>query len=155
MFSTFLKRKALGQKRFSLNVCEAFAKRGRCKLQAPIKGGEFWRETHTPVTSHWTYHSKINIVRDSDSTYHFFHVWKTSFAPLKARTHLRMKIYDIAFWWVFLSMIHDFQNSPRYWKRVKDTADDVMWHQLVYSAFAFDSSHCFAFVTDCNKGLEK
>ena len=76
MFFTFLARKTLWVKLFSLNVCEA-------ALQAAIKGGNFG--SHTSVASDWTYHFSHtwkNIVRDSDWTYQFFHVWKPSFAPL-------------------------------------------------------------------------
>ena len=72
------------------------------------KRREFWpRNSHTSVASDWMYH--------------FSHTWKTSFAILigcitfftcenhcsllwLARTNLRTKVYDIAFWWVFLSM---------------------------------------------------
>ena len=37
------------------------------------------------------------------------------------------------------------QKCSRDWERVKDQrkADDVMWRQLVYSAFASDSGHRF------------
>ena len=74
----------------------------RCKVQAPIKHverQEFWRENHTPL---WLLIGRIIfLIRE-----------KTSFAILigrrsrlsLAKTHLRMKIYDIAFSWVFLSM---------------------------------------------------
>ena len=74
----------------------------RCKVQAPIKHvkrREFWRENHTPL---WLLIGRIIfLIRE-----------KTSFAILigrrlrlsLAKTHLRMKIYDIAFSWVFLSM---------------------------------------------------
>ena len=98
MFFTFLARIALWVRFFSLNVCEA-------ALQAAIKGGNFGAKLIHPVASDWTYN--------------FFHTWKTSFAIGRiffvtcenhrsllwlARTNLRTKIYDIAFWWVFLSM---------------------------------------------------
>ena len=99
-FSIFLARKTLWVKLFSLNVCEA-------ALQAAIKGGNF-SETHTPL---WLLIGRIIFLTRE----------KTSFAILigriifftcenyrsllwLARTHLRTKIYDIAFWWVFLSM---------------------------------------------------
>ena len=61
MFFTFLAKKTLWVKLFSLNVCKA-------ALQAAIKGGNFGASSHTSVASDWTYH--------------FFHVWKPSFAPL-------------------------------------------------------------------------
>ena len=72
------------------------------------KRREFWRETHTPL---WLLIRRITFLTRE----------KTSFAILigriifftrenhrlllwLARTNLRTKIYDIAFWWVFLSM---------------------------------------------------
>ena len=72
------------------------------------KRREFWRETHTPL---WLLIGRIIFLTRE----------KTSFAILigriifftcenhrsllwLARTNLRTKIYDIAFWWVFLSM---------------------------------------------------
>ena len=72
------------------------------------KKREFWHETHTPL---WLLIGRII----------FLTCEKTSFAILIARiifftcenhrsllwlaiTNLRTKIYDIAFWWVFLSM---------------------------------------------------
>ena len=78
MFFTFLARKALWVKRFSLNVCVA-------ALQAAIKGGNFGAKLTLSVAFDWTYHftyTRKNIVRDSDWTYHFFHMCKPSFAPL-------------------------------------------------------------------------
>ena len=101
MFFTFLARKTLWVKLFSLNVCEA-------ALQAAIKGGNFGAKL-THLCGFWL-----------DVSF-FSHVKKTSFAILigriifftcenhrsllwLARTNLRTKIYDIAFWWVLLSM---------------------------------------------------
>ena len=72
------------------------------------KRREFWRQTHTPL---WLLIGRIIFLTRE----------KTSFAVLigrivfftsenhrsllwLARTNLRTKIYDIAFWWVFLSM---------------------------------------------------
>ena len=71
MFFTFLARKTLWAKLFSLIVCEV--------------AGILGRNSHTSVASDWTYHFSHkwkNIVPDSDWTYHFFHEWKPSFAPL-------------------------------------------------------------------------
>ena len=99
-FLLFLAIKTLWVKLFSLNVCEA-------ALQAAIKGGNFARN-HTPL---WLLIGRII----------FLTLEKTSFAILigriifvtcenlrsllwLARTNLRTKIYDIAVWWVFLSM---------------------------------------------------
>ena len=61
MFFTFLARKNLWVKLFSLNVCEA-------ALQAAIKGGNFG--------------VKLTHLCDFWLDYHFFPVWKPSFAPL-------------------------------------------------------------------------
>ena len=98
---TFLARKTLWVKLFSLNVCEA-------ELEAAIKGGNFGAKL-THLSGFWL-----------DVSF-FSHVKKTSFAiligciifftcenhrslPWLTKTNLRTKIYDIAFWWVFLSM---------------------------------------------------
>ena len=78
MFFSFLARKTLWVKLFSLNVCEA-------ALQAAIKGGNFGAKL-AHFCGFWLdvsfSHTWKNIVRDSDWTYHFFHMWKPSFAPL-------------------------------------------------------------------------
>ena len=67
-------------------------KQGSYKLQsAPAKGCIMTRNSHSHVAFDWAYHfsrTRKEIVSDSDLT----------------RTHLRMKIYDIAFHWVYLSM---------------------------------------------------
>ena len=101
MFFTFLARKTLWVKLFSLNVCEV-------ALQAAVKGGNFGTKL-TPLCGFLL-----------DVSF-FSHVKKTSFAILighiifftyenhrsllwLARTNVRTKIYDITFWWVFLSM---------------------------------------------------
>ena len=63
MFFTFLARKTLWVKLFSLNVCK---KSGGASWN---NRWGFWRETHTPL---WLLIGRII----------FFHVWKPSFAPL-------------------------------------------------------------------------
>ena len=83
-FFTFLARKTLWVKLFSLNVCEA-------ALQAAIKGGNFGAKL-THLCSFWL-----------DVSF-FSHVKKHRSLLWLARTNLRTKIYDISFWWVFLSM---------------------------------------------------
>ena len=97
----FLARNTLRVKLFSLNVCEA-------ALQATIKGENFEAKL-TRLCGFWL-----------DVSF-FSHREETSFAILIGRivfftcenhrsllwlaiTNLRTKIYDIAFWWVFLSM---------------------------------------------------
>ena len=55
------------------------------------KRREFWRETHTPL---WLLIGRIIFLTREN---HCSLLWL-------ARTNLRTKIYDIAFWWVFLSM---------------------------------------------------
>ena len=79
IFFTFLARNTLWvpKKLFSLNVCEA-------ALQAAIKGGNFGAKL-THLCGFWldvSFFSHVKKHRDSDWTYHFFHVWKPSFAPL-------------------------------------------------------------------------
>ena len=78
MLFTFLARKTLWVKLFSLNVCEA-------ALQDLIKAGNFGAKL-THLCGFWLEvsfsHMWKNLVRDSDWTYHFFHVWKPSLAPL-------------------------------------------------------------------------
>ena len=88
------------------------------------KRREFWRETHTPL---WLLIGRIIFLTRE----------KTSFAILigriifftcenhrsllwLARTNLRTKIYNIAFWWVFLSMyvinVRTHVKITRQWK---------------------------------------
>ena len=55
------------------------------------KRREFWRETHTPL---WLLIGRIIFFTCEN---HRSLLWL-------ARANLRTKIYDIAFWWVFLSM---------------------------------------------------
>ena len=100
--------------------------KGRCKLQAPIKGRNFGAKL-TDLCGFWL------------DVWFFSHVKKTSLAILigriifltcenhcsllwLARTHLRMKIYDIAFWWVFLIMYiikKRIHNTGKYSSRVQ------------------------------------
>ena len=84
MFFTFLARKTLWVKLFSLNVCDA-------ALRAAIKGGNFGAKL-THLCGFWL-----------DVSF-FSHVKKHRSLLWLARTNLRTKIYDIDFWWVFLSM---------------------------------------------------
>ena len=85
MFFTFLARKTPWVKLFSLiNVCEA-------ALQAAIKGGNFGAKL-LHLCGFWL-----------DVSF-FSHVKKHRSRFWLAITNLRTKIYDIAFWWVFLSM---------------------------------------------------
>ena len=54
----------------------------------------------------------------------------------------------------FQKLLFPRQKCSRDWERVKDQikADDVMWRQLVYSAFASDSGHRFVLcgIKQCN-----
>ena len=90
MFCTFFTRKTLREKLFSLNACEA-ALQERYKLQAPIKGRNIGVKL-THLCGFWLDVSFFSRLKNHRSL-----LWL-------ARTHLRMKIYDIAFWWGFLSM---------------------------------------------------
>ena len=101
MFFSFFSEKNSSSKTFLVECVRSGA--ASCN-----KRREFWRETHTPQ---WLLIGRtIFLTRE-----------KTSFAILigriifftcknyrsllwLARTNLRTKIYDIAFWWVFLSM---------------------------------------------------
>ena len=84
MFFTFLARKTLWVKLFSLNVCEAL-------LQGAIKGGNFGAKL-THLCGFWLDVSFLSHVKK-----HRSRLWL-------ARTNFRTKICDIAFWWVFLSV---------------------------------------------------
>ena len=96
MFFTFLAKKTLWVKLFSLNVCKAI-------LQAAIKGGNSGAKL-THLFGFSFFHTWKNIVCNSDWTHHFFTCENYHSLLWLARTNLRTKIYDIAFWWVFLSM---------------------------------------------------
>ena len=72
------------------------------------KRREFWRETHTPL---WLLIGPIIFLTREKTSFAiltgriiFFTCEKHRSLLWLARTNLRMKIYDIAFWWVFLSM---------------------------------------------------
>ena len=100
MFFTFLMRKTLWVNLSSLNVCEA-------ALQAAIKGGNFC-ETHTPL---WLLIGCIVFLTHEKTSFAilighitFFTCENHCLFLWLARTNLCMKDYDIAFWWVFLSM---------------------------------------------------
>ena len=67
MFFTFLARKTLWVKLFSLNVCKAALS---CN-----KRRHFWRETHTPL---WLLIGRIVFLTREKTSF----VWKPSFAPL-------------------------------------------------------------------------
>ena len=84
MFFTFLVRKTLWVKLFLLNVCKA-------ALQAAIKGGNFGAKL-THLCGFW-----LDVSFFSHVKIHHSRFWL-------ARTNLREKIYNIAFWWIFLSM---------------------------------------------------
>ena len=82
----FLTRKTLRDKLVSLNVCEA-----ALQASGAHKRREFWRETHTPL---WLLIGSIIFLSCEN---HRSLLWL-------AGIHLRMKIYDIGFGWVSLSM---------------------------------------------------
>ena len=96
-FSPFLARKTLWVKLFSLNVCEA-------ALQAALKGGNFGAK-FTHLCGFWL-----------DVSFFFFTCENHPSLLWLARTNLRAKIYDIAFWWVFLIMYIINSNMPKPWK---------------------------------------
>ena len=101
MFFTFLVRKTLWVKLFSLNMREA-------ALQAAIKGGNFGAKLAHPC-GFWLDVSFFSHVKKHRSRFwldvSFFFTCENHRSLLwLARTNLPTKIYDIAFWWVFLSM---------------------------------------------------
>ena len=99
MFFTFFARKTLRVKLFLLNVCGTAS----CN-----KRREFWRETHTPL---WLLIGGIIFPTHEITSFAiligriiFFMCEKHRSLLWLVRTNLRMKIYDITFWWVFLTM---------------------------------------------------
>ena len=98
MFFTFWREKLL-EKNFS-----------RWMSASAYKRREVWRETYTHLYDFWFEVSffwhvkKIPLRFWFVVSFFFFRVWKHRSLLWLARTHLRMKIYDMAFWWVFLSM---------------------------------------------------
>ena len=87
MFFTFFMRKTLRE-----NLPRWMSAKWRCKLQAPIKGGNFGAK-FTPLS--------LLIGRI------IFFLFFFSFFFFTCQSHLSfllMKIYDIALWWVFLNM---------------------------------------------------
>ena len=101
IFLLFLARKTLWVKLFSLNVCEA-------ALRAAIKGGNFGAKL-THLCGFWLDVSFFSHVKKHRSLFwldvsFFFTCENHRLLLWFARTNLRTKIYDITFWWVFLSM---------------------------------------------------
>ena len=100
MLFTFLARKTLWVKLFSLNVCEA-------ALQDAIKGGNFGSKL-THLCGFWLDVSFLTCEKISFAILIgriiFFTCENHRSLLWLARTNLRKKIYDIACWWVFLSM---------------------------------------------------
>ena len=101
-FSFFLTRKKLFEKNFSPRMC---AKRRSVSCK---KKWEFWRETHTPL---WLLIGRIIFLTCEKTSFAiligriiFFTCENHSSLLWLARTHLRIKIYNTPFWWVFLSM---------------------------------------------------
>ena len=121
MFYTFLRERLL-YRVFSSECLRSnlqIIKRGHCKLKAPKKAGILAWNPH--ACGFWLdvsffSHVKKNIVRNSDWTYRFF------FPPCEkhrsllwmARTHLRMKIYVIAFQWVWIIIFQPMTDSILY-----------------------------------------
>ena len=108
MFFTFL-RENLFEKNFSrwMSV-KQLVKRGRCKLPAPIKGWNFGAKL-AHLCGFWLdisvfSHMKKHRARFWLDTTFFSRVKKHRSLIWLAGTHLCMKIYDIAFWCVFLSI---------------------------------------------------
>ena len=98
----FFNEKKLFEKNFSPRMC-AKRRPASCK-----KRREFWRETHTPL---WLLIGRIIFLTCEKTSFAiligriiFFTCENHSSLLWLARTHLRIKIYNTAFWWVFLSM---------------------------------------------------
>ena len=85
MFFTFFMRKTLRE-----NLPRWMSAKWRCKLQAPIKGGNFGAK-FTPLS--------LLIGRIIFVLFFFFF-----FTCQNHLSFLLMKIYDIVLWWVFLNM---------------------------------------------------
>ena len=76
------------------------------------KRREFWRETHTPL---WLLIGRIIFLTREKTSFAiligriiFFTCENHSSLLWLARTHLRIKIYNTTFWWVFLSIIKQY-----------------------------------------------
>ena len=98
----FFNEKKLFEKNFSPRMC-ARRRSASCK-----KRREFWRETHTPL---WLLIGRIIFLTCEKTSFailigciFFFTCENHSSLLWLARTHLRIKIYNKTFWWVFLSM---------------------------------------------------
>ena len=95
-FSLFFREKNSLSKTFLVECVQSGA--ASCN-----KRREFWRETHTPL---WLPIGRIIFFTCEN---HRSLLWLT-------RTNLRTKIYDIAFWWVFLSMYLINNNYSPKWR---------------------------------------
>ena len=111
IFVTFFSKKNSLSKTFSLNVCETAL--------------QFWRETHTSL---WLLIGRIIFLTRQKTSFSiligriiFFTCENHRSLLWLARTNLRTKIYDIAFWWVFLSM-YIITENPYHWSNI-DTSE--------------------------------
>ena len=81
---------------------------GKRRCKGYYKRWEFWHKTHTPL---WLLIGRIIVLTREKTSFAiligriiFFTFENHRSLPWLAKTNLRTKIYDIAFWWVFLSM---------------------------------------------------
>ena len=100
-FFTFFGEKNSLSKTFLVECVRSSA--GSCN-----KRREFWNKTHTPL---WLLIGRIIVLTREKTSFAiligriiFFTFENHRSLPWLAKTNLRTKIYDIAFWWVFLSM---------------------------------------------------
>ena len=118
---------------------------------------KFWRKTHTPL---WLLIGRI-IFLTREKKHHsrfwldvsFFQCENHRLLLWLARTNLRTKIYDIAFWWVFLSMYitrmiyqwysktHPFTQDIIKYSNVIPILDSLFW--MVSNDNAFGNSEFF------------
>ena len=119
---------------FQFNFLEQLTRRGRRKVQAPIKGGKFGAKL-THLCGFWLDVSFFSHVRRHRSRFLFgvsFFVFLFSFSPVKnivrswlATTHLCMKIYLIAFQQVSFSKKFLFWSRIRTKKRTLDLTNFI------------------------------
>ena len=113
MFCAFLREKLFERNFSHWMSAKQLTKQRRCKKQVPIKGGNFNMElTHLCgfwlVVSFFFFLRVKNIVCSSD----------------RLELICEWKLYDEAFWWVFLSM-HIIKNGNRTkWSPIRDRSSE-------------------------------
>ena len=111
----------LFSRKTSLRMSRWMSAKRRCKVQAPMKGGNFGAKLS--LAYHWKYHFSHtwkNVVRDFYGTYHFFNVGKSSFARLIGYNSFAFETLQHS---ISVSITHYVYNKGLYWLMILPFVD--------------------------------